>query len=410
MSVTVRFARESIELTLTDAQLVAVDGEVSVPPIADVSRAVEAAIATPIEFPPLRQAVVPGDHVALVLDDGMPRPGDVLGPVVECLREAGAEAHDIQVIAVPAFSESPNSFSADALPPGIKLVQHDPSDNVGLSYLAARKDGTRVYLNRAVVDADLVVLVGPVDYDPIMRYRGTSSAVYPGLADDAARRALRARVHKPATRQAQADARRESDEISWLLGVQFAVAVVAGRSSDVVAVLAGACEHVQREAQRRLEQNWRRRARRRADLVIAAISGDTNGQGFDELGRALDGARGLVAEGGRIVVLSAINAQPGPSLELFRSFEDPAGVLEHLRKLAADDLISTHQIARACEHARVCLLSRLDDGLVEELGMTPIGSAAELQRLVDRAACCTILNDAQFVHATLEGEDEYSPQ
>ena len=47
-------------------------------------------------------------------------------------------------------------------------------------YLAATKEGRRIYLNRSVIDADVVIPVGRIGFHPIMGYRGPWSVIFPG--------------------------------------------------------------------------------------------------------------------------------------------------------------------------------------------------------------------------------------
>ncbi|MBI3469032.1 MAG: DUF2088 domain-containing protein [Planctomycetes bacterium] len=406
MRVAVQFAAEHMELEVADDRLIRLSGETVRLPVADLAAGVAAAIEAPLDFPPLRQAVVPGDHVAIVLDDGIPHAGEVLGPLIECLIGADVQPGDIQIVQVPPSGTTRNGLTPDGLPLGVRFVQHDPQDRNRLSYLASTQSGVRVYLNREVVDADLVVLVGRVDYHPILGYRGTGSSVYPGLADDEAARRFRTQIGKPISQRSRAAARRETDEVSWLLGIQFAVQLLMGPGNAVVQVLAGRCDQVQRKGQELVDTVWSRSVARRADMVIAGISGEAEYQGFEELGTVLAAACRVVREGGQVIVLSAIDTAPGPALRSVQGFEEPARVLEHVVRHPAVDAISTWQIARAVQHARVYLLSRLDDDLVEDLFMTPLADEREVQRLLSQAASCLFLNDAQLTHATVEGKDE----
>lgn len=406
MRVVLHFGDEKTELEGRAGCLVELHGGTPSPAIDDVAAAVAHSIENPIAFPALRHAIVPGDHVAIVFDGGIPQPADVLGPVLECLAEAGVQRHDILIVESARHDNLQNALTPDDVPPGVGLVQHDPHDRNQLSYLATTKAETRVYLNRAIVDADLVVLVGRVDYHPILGFRGTASGVFPGLADAAAQQHFRGQISKPISANTQTAARNESDEVAWLLGVQFAIQLVIGQRNEIVKVLAGHSPDVQREAQRILDSNWRQTAPRRAELVIAAISEGPDHQGFGELGAVLASAERLVQEGGRVVVLSTIDAMPGKTLRIAQELQDPAKVLEHVRRHPSEDAISTWQIVQTCQHVRVYLKSRLADELVEDLFMTPVGSAAEVQRLVNQASSCLILNDAQLARVTVEGEDE----
>jgi nickel-dependent lactate racemase len=405
MRVPVHYGGESAELEVSPDRLVAIEAHSPPSPIADVSDAVARAIDSPIAFPPLRRAVVPGDHVAIVLDAGAARPMEILGPIIECLMECRVQPRDICIVEA-SLGATPRDLLPDGLPPGIRLVPHDANDRKKLSYLATTKLGTRVYLNREVVDADLVVLVGPVAFHPILGHQGTSSSIFPGVADEAAREAFRARINGPRGAAARRAARAEADEAAWLLGAQFAAQWVAGAHGEPVAVKAGHWPDVQREAERMLAKHWTCQAARPADLVIAAVSVPAEHQTFEHVGAALDAATRLVSGGGRVVLLSAVACEFGPTLRAAAQFQDAAKVLDYLRKHPLSDCISTWQIARASLHARVCLLSRLADDLVEDLGMTPIAKVAEVQRLVDQAPSCLVLNDAQLAHGAVEREDE----
>jgi nickel-dependent lactate racemase len=406
MRVAVHIGTRAIELDVGDTRLVELRGGRCVAAISDVSDAVAHAIEQPLAFPPLRQAIVPGDHVAIVLEDGIPDAGTVLSPLIECLADAGVEPKDTVIVQVPRREDGRHGLTLDSLPPGIRLAKHDPHDRNRLSYLASTKAGTRVYLNREVVDADLVVLVGRVGFHPILGYSGTSSSVYPGLADAAAQQVFRGKIATTAEPKVRAAVRRESDEVVWLLGVQFAIQVVVGKDEQVVGVIAGSGPEVQTKAQSLLDSCWQRTASSRAELVIAVISGEPANQGFEELGMALDSAFELVREGGRVAVLSAIGAAPGAALRAACELQNPAKSLELLRRQPAADAISTWQILHACQQARIYLLSQLEFDLVEDLSMTPLASTTEVEKLVQQVDSCVVLEDAPLTRVTVEEDDE----
>jgi nickel-dependent lactate racemase len=397
-----------MELEVGEGRLIQVHGGKCPPAISDVADAVAKALEQPQAFPRLEQAVVPGDHVAIVLDDGIPEPGTMLGPLLECLADAGVARNDLLIVQVPRREDGRHALTPESLPPGIRLETHDSHDRKRLSYLASTKAGTRVYLNREVVDADLVVLVGRVDYHPILGYRGPGSSVFPGLADAAAQHQFRGKISLIDEATTRTALRRESDEVAWLLGVQFAVQVVVGDNNEVIGVMAGRYAEVQTAAQGVLDRCWQGTVRQRADMVIASIGGDPSHQGFEELGMALDNARAVVRAGGRVAVLSAIAAAPGASLGAARQLQNPAKALDIVRRQPSGDAISTWQILQACQHARVYLLSRLDNELVQDLSMIPLASPNEIERLVRESDSCIVLNNAPLVHVTVEEQDDES--
>ena len=55
---------------------------------------------------------------------------------------------------------------------------------MNLANLASTKAGRRVYLNRSLVDADQLIVVGRFHYDPMLGYAGGLSDLFPALSDD----------------------------------------------------------------------------------------------------------------------------------------------------------------------------------------------------------------------------------
>ncbi len=62
---------------------------------AGIGPLVAAALESPLDFPSLRQAVVPGDQVVIALDSDIPAVASVLAPLIEVLHSAGVERESI---------------------------------------------------------------------------------------------------------------------------------------------------------------------------------------------------------------------------------------------------------------------------------------------------------------------------
>ena len=234
MRVSVVFQDEQLALDLPDEILVGSWEGPQGLPREQVAEAVRTILEHPLEFPPFRQMVVPGDRVAIALDASLGDVGPVLRVLDELLRRSGVEAGDVTVVATPGGRGS----LGEELPPGVAYEVHDPRDSRRLAYLATTEEGRRIYLNRNLTDADVVVPVGRLGYDPILGYRGPWSVVFPELSDEQTAAAYRHRltVDPPdlVTPRPRLD---EPFEVSWLLGTQFHVGLVPGTSghAEIVA-------------------------------------------------------------------------------------------------------------------------------------------------------------------------------
>jgi hypothetical protein len=67
-------------------------------PLDDLGSAVSAALAAPIEYPPLAQGATPGDRVVLALDRGIPQAAQITTAVIGTLAEAGVGPDGITVL------------------------------------------------------------------------------------------------------------------------------------------------------------------------------------------------------------------------------------------------------------------------------------------------------------------------
>ena len=62
------------------------------------------------------------------------------------------------------------------LPEGVTWLSPRPRRPAQIAYLASTSEGRRVYLNRQLTDADLVVPIGTLGYDASLGYRGPWSS------------------------------------------------------------------------------------------------------------------------------------------------------------------------------------------------------------------------------------------
>src|SRR5204863_6511192 len=77
-----------LALDLPDVQLLPVRRGPAAPAVEDVSAAVRDALEHPLDYPPLRQALTPDDHVAVVVDESLPDLPLFLSPLLEHLLRA----------------------------------------------------------------------------------------------------------------------------------------------------------------------------------------------------------------------------------------------------------------------------------------------------------------------------------
>lgn len=402
MRIAVDFQGGSLEFEVPEERVVARWGGPGGLDPSAASAAVVEALEHPCDFPPFRQMIVPGDRVAIAMDPAIPQALAVLDVLVDALGRSGVGPETLSIVwPSRAMGGAPNSDPARG-----PMEVHDPDDRARIAYLATTRAGRRVYLNRTLTDADVVVPVGLIRHDPDAGYRGPWSLLFPDLSDRETMQALRhgAGPGSPGAGRHRHEARlEEASEVSWLLGAQFHLGIVPA-ASGILEVVAGATAAVRERGIAAIEQNWTMRAPSRAEMVIVGVGGgDGTGAGLDDLAAGLETAVGLVQRGGKIVVLSGASGAPGPALQRLSTVDDPGEAAAALRGLEdAEDYPVARRIARAADWADLFVASGLDPDLAEGLSIVPLERPEQARRLAAGAGSLTIVGRAELTRAEVE--------
>jgi len=387
----------SIELEFSEGVLLAECGQPSTTSC-NPTQAVTQALAEPLEYPALSQSILSGEHVVIALESGVPQASEVIGAVVRALVEGGVDPDGITLLRTQSDAQAglgdPASWIDSTVRNRMKLVTHDPTARPAMAYLAATESGEPIHLNRVLTDADVVLPVECVQGRTAGSFRRVTSHVYPTFSDQ--RTLLRFRAVESRTGQAaqRKQLAQEVRHVGWLLGLTFTVQIVPGSGEQILHVLAGETTAVHRRTRTLYEAAWRCTVPHRARLVMAAIEGGDDQQTWHNLGRAVAAAGALVEDGGAIAVCTNLASAPGPALQQLASAATPQEALRQIRREQPADALPAAQLAHVLERAKVYLLSRLDETLLEDLEIAPINEPDELIRLAHRYDSCILLSNA----------------
>jgi nickel-dependent lactate racemase len=398
--------RQTFDFRLEGEQLV---GAVRPPEgLIDVAEAARRALESPLDYPPLKRSLVGGDHVVIVVDRQTPQAAELLLGLWNVLAEAGVNPHEVQVIQPMDVRGRPPADPRGSLPEGVRdeiaWRVHDPLDPARCGYLATSAAGERIYLTRELLEADVVICVGSIEFEESLGYRGTLSAVYPGLSTaETLRRSIGA-AHVELNPDDPRPLRERADEVGWLLGVQIVLQVIPAAGAGVAAVFAGLAEAVLAQGQARLRELWQIDVAERPELVVVSVDADAGGHGWPQVAAALDTARRIVARDGRILVLTELADAPTEGIELIRDARTPREALQPVRERAQADRVEALRLAQALDRANVYLLSRLEEDVVEGLFMVPLSTPREAARVLEGAQRCAVIGSAQHAFVRNVGE------
>ena len=101
MRVAMAWGRQHLELDVAAENVVAARRAQPSPALADPAAALRQALDEPFDFPALRRALTPDDHVVVFVDERVPQLVSLLVPILEHIRSAGVAAEAITLLCLP---------------------------------------------------------------------------------------------------------------------------------------------------------------------------------------------------------------------------------------------------------------------------------------------------------------------
>ncbi len=370
--------------------------------VADLHATVVSALESPIGLPALDQVIVPGDVVALAVDPSLPALAKVVGQIARWLCDKGTEpanlkivlaTHDSQMVSDVAEGVSSEFAGSPLDATSVTIEAHDADDPQRISYVAANDDSDPIYMNRTLVDADVVIPIVCTRHAETFDYLG-AYGIFPLLSNRETQGEFYnlTRLDDPT---AHAKLKRWADQAAWWLGLLAAVQVVPAEGNQVAAVVSGLTDEIETVSQSLFANLWRSECGL-SDIVVALLDGSQAQQNWREVARGLRNATRFTAIGGSIVICTQLNESLGKGLRRLSDVHHTAeAIAKKLSHDKSDDALPAAILLEATTDYHVYIVSELPRGTVEQLGLGAIESETQLSHLVQQHASCTILSSVQ---------------
>ena len=311
------------------------------PPPPDLATVIDAALAAPIDSPPLATRVRPGDRVTVIVSDATRSE-----PRRHFLAAIARQLPTVQwTIAIATGTHGPSPLAPLDLPMnllrGATLVNHDGHAPDELVDLGATPHGTRMCVHRAVLDADLVVATGCIVPHYFAGYGAGAKAIFPGLGAAAAIRHNHRLKQAPGARAGLVDGNpcREDLEaaVALLPTPIFLLNGVIAPDGVVHAAVAGDLRTAFR-AGARLAESWYRVCAPRSGLIVASDALPVTASLY-QAAKIAAAAAPLVDDGGTLAIVAECPDGIGP-LDVVNDAIFRIGVLPRLPPGASLVLVS----------------------------------------------------------------------
>ncbi|MDQ1331953.1 MAG: lactate racemase [Thermodesulfobacteriota bacterium] len=368
----------------------------------DLPAAYRHALDHPIDSPPLKELLKPGNKVAVMVSDitrGWQRNAEVLPLLLEYLQAAGISYDDMTVIiAVGAHRQNTAEEFVELCSAGVchrvRVINHNAWDSSNMVYLGRTSRGTEVAVNRIVAEADRVILTGGVIYHYMVGYGGGRKSVMPGVSSlrtiqQSHMWAMQSEIGAGSSplaankMTAGNPAHEDMMEVAAFVEPDFIVNVVPNLEGDITGIFTGNWISAWLEATRMVDDIFGVKIHKQADIVIASAGGYPKDINLYQTQKTIDNAVYAMKPGGAAVILGECPDIDEPK-EFFDWFKYPT-FFEMDKAVRSNFLISGWVALRQLEYCRkgtIILLTRRENlELARKAGVHPVSSMVDAMRL-----------------------------
>ena len=334
--------------------------------------------------------------VVLCSDHTRPVPSKlILPPMLEAIRRGNPQAEITLLIATGCHrgttrQELVNKLGAEMAEKEHILI-HDCAAEEDMVDLGMLPSGGRLRINKAAVEADLLVAEGFIEPHFFAGFSGGRKSVLPGIA---ARETVYANhcsqfIDDPHARAGILEGNPIHRDMVWAArkaGLAYIVNVVLGGKGQVIGAFAGDFDEAHRAGTEFLASLCQKEAPE-ADIVVTSNNGYPLDQNIYQAVKGMSTAEVACRKGGVIVI--AARCEDGNGGEVFwRTFQeekDPKVIMDNILATPQDktqaDQWQSQVFARVLMKCRVVVVSQAPDEMVRDLHMTPAHSLEEGLRL-----------------------------
>lgn len=391
------YGRETVTFTIPRRSLLAVVEPGDEPALANPAEAMHQALRHPIDRPPLREMVRPGQKVLILVDDNT-RPTPVYQILPALLEEIEVERNHLDVrFLIAAGTHRPMTHDeivakvGAAVAARYPVVNHRWDDADALVYLGTTVNGTPIKVNRLLMGADLVIAIGTTVPHCLAGWAGGAKMIQPGVSgEDTTNLTHALNMISPMSHLGRLDnpMRLEIEQIVRSVRLDFMVCCVLNRHAQFVHIVGGDTHTAHRRSVELARPIWVRPVPALADIVV--VSSYPSDVDYWQGIKGLFAAELIAKRGGDIVLATPCPEGIAGNKEHEKTMAALAGIPSKEMRLRAREMglsdlagVNTAVVAaRVNELAWVSLYTCMSDDQLRALGHA---RARTVQEGVDRA-------------------------
>ena len=330
------------------------------------------AILNPIGTPTLDKIAKPGDMVSIVVDDHT-RPIKskiIVKPLLDYLNKVGIRDEDVTIIIGHGTHEKIRDDEAENLLgkeilERVNWLPHD-ANSEDLVYIGDTSYKTKVYINKVFYDSDIRILTGDICLHYFAGYGGGRKSILPAITG------METIVHnhamlthpKAATGNLNGNpVHLDMTEAAKMANPQFIVNVVMNHKKEVVKAFAGNLVEAFTEGVKLVDQIYKVKANKLADIVIASAGGYPADMNLSQTYKAIDSAIRVVKPRGVLIVVAECRYGHGHQKPFYEWMKKYQTIEEMEKELKVNFELGGHRayyLLKAKEKADIILVSNMN--------------------------------------------------
>ena len=342
---------------------------------------IKIALENPIKSKRLSEIVNPDSRVAIIVSDvTRPTPTEkILPPLLEELYLGGAKDENITIVFALGLhrnqtEEESRRLVGEEIHKKIRCIQHDTSRcrRIGIT-----SRGTPIEIFEDVLDADLVIGTGSIEFHYYAGYSGGAKSVLPGVSSKEAVIANHKMMidEKAVSGRVDGPVRQDMEEAAKITGLDFILNVVLDSKKEIVAAVAGDFIEAHRKGVEVVDSMYKVPVEP-ADAVIVSCGGFPKDINLFQANKALDNATQAVKAGGSIILVAECAEGIGNQVyECWnRECRSPDDAIERFKQCFEFGGHKTAIIAKISKKFKLYLVSKLQDEQIRSAFFTPMAS------------------------------------
>lgn len=367
------YGNTEVSIDIPSRCMVRVIKPVNVQAQEDGKKLVKKALEKPMNSMRLSEIAEHGKKAVIIVSDTTrPTPTAMLLPPLVSELEAGG-VKDITVIFGLGIhrkqTEEEKMKILGGLNGKIKSIEHDVNNCV---YLGTTERGTPVEIFRPVMEADIVVCTGTIEFHYYAGYSGGAKSILPAVSSKRSIEANHALMLDPGSCAGRLDGavRQDIEEASEMLGIDFILNVVLNEKKEIVFAAAGDYIEAHRIGAEFLDSHSKIKIEP-ADIMIVSPGGFPKDIDIFQSHKALEHAKNAMKEGGSIILVAECREGYGN-----RVYEEwlKYGRDEVIERFRAGFVMGGHKaalIAALSKKVDLYLVSSLPDDAVRKANFIP---------------------------------------